>query len=137
MGLCLHVFGDCASEDEDPEEIAECDLGPYANFDHFRATVARHLDASRYPVLMEHSNSEGEWVLGEIPALERELREIATAFKKLPPEESSGFADDIEGNANAESLYDCFHSCEGENLFEALIELGRIARQHRRPITFM
>ena len=27
MGLCLYVFGNVPSDDEDPEEIAECDVG--------------------------------------------------------------------------------------------------------------
>ena len=34
MGLCLRVFDRDFDEndDEDPDEIAECDLGPYENF---------------------------------------------------------------------------------------------------------
>ena len=62
-----------------------------------------------------------------IEALERELREIAAEFKELPPEEP------IEG---AESLHACFEVSNG-NLFDALLELCRIARENNRPITFM
>ena len=31
MGLCLHVFGP-ADGDDDPEEIAECDVGHHSDF---------------------------------------------------------------------------------------------------------
>ena len=86
-GLCLHVFGPSPSDDAEPEEIAECDVGHYSDFGCFRDTIARHLDSDRYPVLMEHSDCDGEWTLAEIPALENELNEIAAKFEALPPEE--------------------------------------------------
>ena len=35
MGLCLHVFGPADGDDE-PEEIAECDVGHYSDFGCFR-----------------------------------------------------------------------------------------------------
>jgi hypothetical protein len=138
MGLCLHVFGPDPGDDDEPEEIAECDVGPYSDFGCFRDAIARHLDARRYPTLMEHSDCDGEWALAEIPRLERELREIGAAFKKLPPEEPRGeFEHTAEYRAGAESLYDCFHEVNGENLFEALLDLCAVAREHGRPITFM
>jgi hypothetical protein len=138
MGLCLHVFEPSASEDEDPEEIAECDVGHYSDFGCFRDTIAKHVDASRFPVLMEHSDCDGEWALAEIPALEKELREIAAVFKKLPPQQPEGaFEHTAEYRAGAKSLYDCFHEVNGENLFEALLDLCAVARQHKLPITFM
>src|SRR5262245_14311428 len=89
MGLCLHVFGP-ADGDDDPEEVAECDVGHYSDFGCFRDTIARHLDAGRFPTLMEHSDCDGEWSLAEVPVLERELREIGAEFRKLPPEEPQG-----------------------------------------------
>jgi hypothetical protein len=138
MGLCLHVFAPPSSDDEDPEEIAECDVGHYSDFGCFRDTIAKHLKASRYPVFMEHSDCDGEWISAEIPTLERELGEIAATFKKLPPEEPvDAFEHTAEYRVGAKSLYDCFHDVNGENLFEALLELCRVARQHKLPITFM
>ena len=74
MGLCLYVLGSEPGGDEDPEEIAECDVGHYSDFGCFRNTIARHLGATRYPTLMEHSDCDGQWSLAEIPTLERELR---------------------------------------------------------------
>jgi len=138
MGLCLHVFGPSPGDDEDPDEIAEFDVGHYSDFGCFRDTIARHLDADRYPTLMEHSDCDGEWTLAEIPALERELHEIAAKFKKLPPEgPANAFEHTSEYRVGAKSLYDCFHNVNGDNLFEALLELCSVAKQHKRPITFM
>jgi hypothetical protein len=36
----------------------------------------------------------------------------------------------------AKSLYDCFQIVNGSNLFEALIELCTVAREHKRPTSF-
>jgi hypothetical protein len=61
MGLCLYVFGSEPGGDEEPEEIAECDVGHYSDFGCFRDTIARYLDATRYATLMEHSDCDGQW----------------------------------------------------------------------------
>src|SRR5690554_1523526 len=115
MGLCLYVF-ETDVGDDDPEEIAECDVGHYSDFACFRDTIARHLDAGRFPTLMNHSDCDGEWTLIEIPVLERELREIGNEFKRLPPTTPEGaFEHTAEYRAGAESLYECFHNVDGEN----------------------
>ena len=138
MSLCLIVFGSDIEQDDDPEEIAECDVGHYSDFGCFRDTIARHLDPDRFPTLMEHSDCDGEWTLEELPALEHELQEIGAAFRKLPPEQPAGaFEHTAEYRAEAGSLYDCFHDVNGENLFEAILGLCAVAREHKRPITFM
>ena len=138
MGLCLYVFGPAGDDDDEPEEIAECDVGHYSDFGCFRDAVARQLAGRRFPTLMSHSDCDGEWTLSEIPVLERELREIGAEFKKLPPLEPQGaFEHTAEYRVGAKSLYDCFHNVNGENLFEALLELCQVAREHKRPITFM
>lgn len=138
MGLCLHVFTSEPNDDDDPEEIAECDVGHYSDFGCFRETIARHFGTRRFPTLMDHSECDGEWPLSQISALERELREIAGAFELLPPEEPQGaFEHTSEYRVGAKSLYDCFHNVSGVNLFEAILGLCDAARQHKRPITFM
>jgi hypothetical protein len=138
MGLCLYVLNSDAGDDEEPEEIAECDIGHYSDFGCFRDTIARHLGSGSYPILMQHSDCDGEWSLAEIPRLEQELRAIGAAFQKLPPEEPNGaFEHTAEYRVGAVSLYDCFHNVDGENLFEAILELCKMARDHQRPITFM
>ena len=138
MGLCLYVLDSDPGDADEPQEIAECDIGHYSDFGCFRDTIARHLAPDSYPTLMLHSDCDGEWSLAEIPRLEEELREIGAAFRKLPPEEPTGaFEHTAEHRVGAGSLYDCFHNVDGENLFEALLELCETAREHKRPITFM
>ena len=140
MGLCLYVFDRDMSPDdeEDPEELAECDLGHYSDFGCFRDTVSQHVAGGSCPTLMTHSDCDGEWTLDEIPLLERELVTIAEAFKSQPPEEpQDAFEHTAEFRANAQSLYDCFHNVNGENLIEALLDLCQAARENNRPIIFM
>lgn len=138
MGLCLHVFSVDFSEDENPEEFGNCDVGHYGDFACFRETIAAKLGAHGYPALVEHSDCDGEWSLAEIPVLERELNEIAARFRQLPPEDPVGaFEHAAEYRRGAKSLYDCFHDVSGENLFESLLSLCQVARKHGRPITFM
>lgn len=137
MGLTLCVFSSDPGEGDELEEIAECSVGHYSDFGYFRDTIARHLGSSRFPTLMEHSDCEGEWSLDEIPTLERELLDIGSAFQKLPPEGPVGaFEHTVEYRRAAGSLYDCFHTVDGENLFEALIDLCGVAKAHRRHIDF-
>jgi hypothetical protein len=139
MGLCLYVFSSTPGEaEDDPKELAECDVGHYSDFGCFRDTIATKLGAKGYPTLMQHSDCDGEWTLSEVAILERELRDIGDRFKRLPPEEPKGaFEHAAEYREGAKSLYECFHDVNGENLFESLLALCAIAREHNRPITFM
>jgi hypothetical protein len=138
MGLCRYVFASDPREDAVAEEVAECDVGHYSDFGCFRDAIACHLAARRYPTLMDHSDCDGEWALDEVPRLERELREIKAGFQRLPPDEPRGaFEHTAEHRVGARSLYDCFHEVNGQNLFEALLDLCAAAREHGRPITFM
>jgi hypothetical protein len=131
MGLYLCIF----TEDED--EIGSCDVGHYSDFGCFRDTIARHMKMTDFPVLMTHSDCDGEWSVEQLPTLVRELEAIATRFRTLPPEEPKGaFEHTAEYRANATSLYDCFHEVNGQNLFEALILLCKQGINSQRPITF-
>jgi hypothetical protein len=138
VGLCLYVLDrDPPYDDGDPVELAECDVGAYSDFGAFRDLIAKHLDADFFPVLLDHSDCDGVWPLADIPVLEEELREIAEAFKRLPPEEPVGgleFA--ARYRVGAGSLYDCVHVVSGQNTFEALLALCGKAREFQRPITF-
>lgn len=73
--FCLHAFG-TADGDDEPKEIAECDMGLDSVCGGFRDTIARRLGARQFPTLMQHSYYDGEWTLPEVAALSRELREI-------------------------------------------------------------
>ena len=132
MSLYLCIF----TEDGD-DEVAGWQLGHYSDFGWFRDTIAKHLRAADFPTLMAHSDCDGEWSVAELPELTRELQTIADAFRALPPEQPQGaFEHTAEYRAGAQSLYDCFHNVDGENLFEALIELCNQGIQAQRPISF-
>ena len=137
MGLYLCVFGPRAADQQNVKELAACDVGHYSDFGFFRETIARHAGRAKYPVLMEHSDCDGEWTVAEMPKLRAELEEISTVFRSLPPEEPIGaFEHTAEDREDATSLYDCFHDVNGTNLFEALIDLCDVGVQYGRPITF-
>jgi hypothetical protein len=132
MGLYLCIF----TEDQE-DELGACDVGHYSDFGYFRDAIARHMRATEFPVLMTHSDCDGEWVVEQLPGLVRELETIAARFRSLPPEEPEGaFEHTAEYRAGAKSLYDCFHEVNGENLFEALITLCRQGISSQRPISF-
>ena len=132
MGLYLCIF----TEDQE-DELGACDVGHYSDFGCFRDTIARHMKAADFPVLMTHSDCDGEWTVEQLPALVRELETIGTRFRTLPPEDPQGaFEHTAEYRAGAASLYDCFHEVNGENLFEALIGLCKQGISSQRPITF-
>ena len=44
MGLCLHVFEPRTSDDEDPDEIAECDVDLTTVFGRGRMTLEQLID---------------------------------------------------------------------------------------------
>lgn len=132
MGLYLCVF----TEDQE-DELGACDVGHYSDFGCFRDTIARHMNAAHFPVLMTHSDCDGEWPVEQLPALVEELETIAAKFRALPPEEPEGaFEHTAEYRAGAKSLYDCFHEVNGEPLLEALIRLCKQGISSHRPITF-
>ncbi len=132
MGLYLCIF----TEDQE-DELGACDVGHYSDFGYFRDTIARHMRAAEFPVLMAHSDCDGDWAVEELPALVRELETIAARFRTISPEEPKGAFDHAaEYRADAKSLYECFHEVNGQNLFEALIALCKQGINSQRPITF-
>jgi hypothetical protein len=132
MGLYLCIF-----DEAHDDEIGACEVGHYSDFNCFRETIARHTRPSDFPVLMNHSDCDGEWTIEQLPVLQRELETIAARFQSLPPEELHGaFEHTAEYRTGARTLYDCFHDVNGDNLFESLIALCKLGINSRRPITF-
>ncbi len=133
MGLYLCIF----SDGDGRKEIAGWQLGHYSDFAWFRDAVSRHLRATDFPLLMEHSYCDGEWSVAELPNLVIELETIEAKFRALPPEEPQGaFEHAAEYREGARSLYECLHNVDGENLFEALIALAHEGIRVERPISF-
>ena len=137
MGLYLCIFSSRANDHDAAKELGACDVGHYSDFGCFRDTIARHVGRTKYPVLMDHSDCDGEWTVAEMPRLRAELEEISAVFRTLPPAAPVGaFEHTAEYRQDATCLYDCFHDVNGTNLFEALTDLCDIGVQYGRPITF-
>lgn len=125
--------------DDDENDVAGFEVGHYSDFGAFRNAIAKHISAatSRFPTLMQQSDCDGEWTLDQIPGLKRELAEIGAAFRSLPPEEPvNAFEHVAHCREGAESLYDCFHNVDEENLIEALDQLCDTAIELQKPVSF-
>jgi len=100
MGLNLCIF----TEDQE-DEIASVAIGPYSDFGYFRDTIARHLKARDFPVLMTHSDCDGEWTVEQLLELMLELEPLRQ-FLTLPPEQPRGaFEHTAAYRQDAKSLY--------------------------------
>ena len=137
MGLYLAVF------DQVENELGGVEVGSYDDFYQFRDAVTRFLErgnaGSRFPVLIQHSDCDGEWSVEECHALEAELNEIAEAFKKMSAicqqraeDESTQHLHSIQPS----NLYDYFVDIDGEPLIGRLHYLCRLTQEHGRPIVF-
>ena len=130
MSLYLTIF-------DGDEEVTGWVVGHYSDFEYFRDVIAVKLRAEDYPVLMTHSDCDGEWTPTQLPQLRRELELIGERFKQLPAEQPQGaFEHTAEFRRGAQSLYDCFHNIDGERVFEALIALCDEGIRCDRPILF-
>ena len=113
-------------------------MGHYSDFGCFRDTIERYLGAEQFPILLTHSDCEGEWTVKELPALIRELETISAKFRMLPAEEpADAFEHTAEFREGAKSLYESFHDVQGRNLFESLISLCQEGIEAQRLILFL
>ncbi len=136
MGLYLCVF-------RDDEELEGVDVGAYADFEAFRDYVPQTLEGGkrghRFPVLMLHPDSDGEWSVAECRKLEGELGEIAQELRARPPvpfsaawqPESAREAGLVLRSAHESSI-----DVDGEPLVDRLIALARTATRFGVPIPF-
>ncbi len=136
MGLYLCVF-------DDAEELEGVEVGSYSDFEFFRSTVTELLDegeaGSRFPTLMNHSDSDGEWSPSECASLKGELATITDWFRQLPgvqfrAEWQRQVADSLR--LKPSSLYDSFIDIDGEPLLERLIRLCDVAVERHCAILF-
>jgi hypothetical protein len=136
MGLYLCVF-------DDDDELDGVEVGSYSDFAFFRSCVTNVLEGenggSRFPTLILHSDSDGEWSCMECESLRCELMVIASEFKKLPgiPFHSE-WQQQVGGSLGlkSESLYDSFIDVDGELLLDRLIQLSNLAVERALPILF-
>lgn len=136
MGLYLCIF-------DGDEEIDGVEVGPYADFDKLRDSIVRELESgkagSKFPTLILHPDSDGEWSPEESAQLEKELEAISDEFRRRPPISlSSGWQKQVAKSfgLRINRLYDCFFDVDGEPLFERLINLAKLSQRHNLPIIF-
>ncbi len=136
MGLYLYIGND-------EGQIDGADFGKYAHFGAFRQYVASQVEGGtlghKFPVLLLHSDCDGEWTVDECRRLQAELIEISAALYALPPAsiDSEWQVDLLESRgivpANAiESFFDA----DGMPVLVRLLKLTAIAIEHGRPIVF-
>jgi len=136
MGLYLCVF-------DGDEELDGVEVGSYDDFHFFRSLVTERLEdgelGSKYPVLLHHSDCDGEWSAEECEDLARELESIASAFLKLPPVPyNSAWQERVAASEglNAGSLYECIIDVDGKPLLDRLVGLCLLAKSRGGPILF-
>jgi len=136
MSLYLCIF-------DDDEELDGVDIGAYSDFAHFRKTIVSVLEAneagSRFPVLILHSDCDGEWSVTDCSMLESELETIDRELKQLPPKPFFAEWQKQVAKRNGlrpANLYDCFIDVDGEPLIERLLGLARLACHRGLPILF-
>lgn len=136
VGLYLCIF---AGDDE----LDGVEVGRYADFAAFRDMVCEVLEAgvagARFPVLMNHSDCDGEWGPDEAAALLRELQTIQAECVQRPPVPLPvGWKQEVARTFGLRpaNLHECFFDVDGESLIDRLAGLCRCATQRRLPILF-
>ncbi len=136
MGLYLCVF-------DNDDEIEGVDVGSYSDFDFFRSSVTELLEGgiagNKFPTLIIHSDSDGEWSLTECESLRHELIAISSEFQQLPGIQFRAEWQQQVGKSlglKPASLYESFIDVDGELLLDRLIRLCDVATERAMPILF-
>lgn len=136
MGLYLCVFND-------DRELEGVEVGSYSDFDFFRGSITELLEEGRvgrkYPTLILHQDSDGEWTPTECEALKRELASISEELRQLPAVEfHAEWQKQVARSLGLKPtcLYDSFIDVDGEPLLERLLGLCDVAIDNNQPILF-
>nr|BAJ06999.1 putative uncharacterized protein [uncultured bacterium] len=131
MSLYLAVFNN------QDEELDGWVFGRYSDFGAFRDVLADLVEPEVFPLLLGHSDCDGNWPVAELPRLKQELRTIGRILRGVSPRElTDSFQHTAEYRKGARSLYECFHNVDGENVIEALIRLCDLGVESHNPILF-
>lgn len=136
MGLYLCVFSD-------DDEIEGVEVGAYSDFNFFRdaitATVEKGVAGSVCPVLINHSDCDGQWSVDDANNLLLELKTVEAYLRQCPPVElNSQWKIDVAKTfgIKVNSLFDCFFDVDGEPLIERLRDLVEASIANNSPIIF-
>lgn len=135
MGLYLCIF-------DREDEVASVEVGSYEDFGVFREMVLDLVEsgdfASVCPILMDHSDADGEWSAESCHGLLAELDTISSVFVQYeaiswPAEkwQSAVFA-----GVKPKNLLESFIDVEGRNLVLQLRALAECAVDLKLPILF-
>lgn len=136
MGLYLCIF-------DGDEEVDGVEMGSYADFNAFRDSIVRELEGgkagSKFPILILHADSDGEWSPSEAGILEKELIAIGDEFRSRPAIPiGSDWQKQVAKSfgLRINNLHDCFFDVDGEPLLDRLINLVKLSQYRNLPILF-
>jgi len=134
MSLYLCIFS--AAD----EELAGLEVGPYSYFGAVRDLIRDHVqDADqRFPLLMTHPDSDGEWTSVDAPLLKEELSAITCELRSHPARVVSDASWYFKAykQRRPSSLAESFFDVDGEDLFEGLSDLCDVSIENQLPILF-
>jgi hypothetical protein len=132
--LCLFVSG---------AEADGVDAGSYGDFNRLRRYIAGELEdgapGSRFPILVLHSDCEGEWSPEDCAGLRDELAGIIEAMKERPATNLlPGWQAALAKTLGLEpcNALESFIDADGEPLLLRLLELVEAALSAGEPILF-
>jgi len=134
MGLYLCIF------DAD-EEVDGVEVGRYSDFNALRDYVARELEGgsrgARFPTLMLHSDSDGEWSVADCEKLIPELRSVI-AQARPPVQFVSDWQQHVARSVGLvpKSAFESFIDVDGQFVLERMLHLASVALEHGLPILF-
>ena len=136
MGLYLCIF-------ENEEEVDGVEVGNYADFNALRDYITQVLErgkmGSRFPILILHSDCDGEWCPSECEKLSVELTTIAAELKALPAVQ---FVSDWQKSVARsiglvpQNAFESFIDVDGEFIINRLQNLVDCSRKRGLPILF-
>lgn len=135
MGLYLCVF-------DDKIEVDGVEVGSYDDFAVFRDFVRDLLEdgtpGARFPVLMKHSDCDGEWSPEAATALRNEITIISKELANFPPVPARGWQRSVMQKLGLSpmNLLECFIDVDGEPLLDRICGLCERAIQLQLPILF-
>lgn len=137
MGLYLCIFDDADNE------LGGVEVGSYGDFNYFRDIVISTVEKGRAgtvcPLLINHSDSDGEWRSEQARDLLTELGVIAKIMRAHPPVEfNSAWKKEVANtfDLHPQSLLECFFDIDGELLVERLVQIAHLSISTGQPILF-
>jgi len=136
MGLYLCIF-------DGDEEVDGVEVGHYSDFNRLRDYLARELEGrnrgSRFPTLMLHSDSDGEWSAADCARLVLELTAIIAEMRGRPPVPFvSQWQQHVARSVGLvpKNAFESFIDVDGLFVLERMLHLATVALDRSLPILF-